>query len=492
MGLCLQPKPRTPAKGSSRGKKERRKNPREREREGCGRINCSPAKPSSLPLYPQPPRLHCSPLTSPHHLLKPPRSPHAARSRPHHPPVCVRARPVVVAVLRTVARDRGLRRLGAAAAGDLFSPRFPGEARWSTSWLPAGWWAGSVRAWRPAASVSSSRRAASALRPSRSVSARRPHRRLPIRTAPHAVLKSAFSGPGKGAFLEGVALGDLAQGGYEPLIRSGGIGRQKIWFFGAILVAGDCGWGLVCRGPGVRGPVRWKVPLLNLPFSAIAVVFVGAWGLWGCGVKMDAILMISLSILSTGGRNRVLCFFLFKRLPCYWLAHTLGYTLGKGDFPSTWFLFMRNYIYGGMAPSFDFAVVIWESSAWAIKDLKFEQWWSSQDWSKTSWFLLHWLVVSAFACTSAYDNITFFWKKNNTIICLPLDQKICLCWLPINWIRLSKVSIIFGSHAAAMETRWWLEKTRFSLPSLSLSSRKLTRCRARLCWFGYQVMPMLI
>jgi len=38
--------------------------------------------------------------------------------------------------------------------------------------------------------------------------------------------------------------------------------------------------------------------------------------------------------------------------------------------------------------------------------------------------LLHWFVVSAFACTSAYGNMfAFFLKKNNAATCSPLDKK---------------------------------------------------------------------
>ena len=62
----------------------------------------------------------------------------------------------------------------------------------------------------------------------------------------------------KGRVLRGVALGDLAQGGYEPMSPRSVPARLagKRFGFGAILVAGDCGSGLVCGGPGVRGPVR--------------------------------------------------------------------------------------------------------------------------------------------------------------------------------------------------------------------------------------------
>jgi len=52
---------------------------------------------------------------------------------------------------------------------------------------------------------------------------------------------------------------------------------------------------------------------LNLPLSAIAVVFVGAWGLGGCGVKMDVILMLSLSILS---RVQQVSFYFFFSKDC--------------------------------------------------------------------------------------------------------------------------------------------------------------------------------
>jgi len=74
---------------------------------------------------------------------------------------------------------------------------------------------------------------------------------------------------------------------------------------------------------------------LNLPLSAIAVVFVCAWGFGGCRVKMDVILMLSLSILSRVQQESFISF--SPKIASLWLALTLGYTSGKGDFPSTLF-----------------------------------------------------------------------------------------------------------------------------------------------------------
>jgi hypothetical protein len=50
--------------------------------------------------------------------------------------------------------------------------------------------------------------------------------------------------------------------------------RRKICFFERFL---GRGWGLVWPGPRVLGRVWWKV-LLNLPLSAISVLFVGGRG----------------------------------------------------------------------------------------------------------------------------------------------------------------------------------------------------------------------
>jgi hypothetical protein len=96
---------------------------------------------------------------------------------------------------------------------------------------------------------------------------------------------------------------------------------------------------------------------LNLPLSAIAVVFVGALGLEDMMSNWSLIFMISLPILSV---KEVVLLFL-QRLLYNWWAPTQGYPLCKGVFPSS--CLGEDYIYGEMAPSFDFVVVIGESSA---------------------------------------------------------------------------------------------------------------------------------
>ncbi|CAO2176714.1 unnamed protein product [Urochloa humidicola] len=91
-----------------------------------------PAKPSSLPLYPQgqPPRLHCrppfpSPRPPPKTSLLPSRRALASTSPAR---LRARARPDVVAVPRTVTRDRGLRRCGGGGGGVGFvQSEIPGQ-----------------------------------------------------------------------------------------------------------------------------------------------------------------------------------------------------------------------------------------------------------------------------------------------------------------------------------------------------------------------------
>ena len=111
---------------------------------------------------------------------------------------------------------------------------------------------------------------------------------------------------------------------------------------------------------------------MNLPLSAIAVVFVGAWGFGGCRVKMDVILMLSLSILS---RVQQESFYFFFSKDCLVMVGTYSRLhFGQRGFPLHFILFGRIYIYGRMAPSFDFVVVI-GIFCLSHKASKFEQWW---------------------------------------------------------------------------------------------------------------------
>jgi hypothetical protein len=66
--------------------------------------------------------------------------------------------------------------------------------------------------------------------------------------------------------------------------------------------------------------------LLNLPLSAIAVVFVGALGLEDMVSNWSLIFMISLPILSV---KEVVLLFL-QRLLYNWWARTQGYPCAKG------------------------------------------------------------------------------------------------------------------------------------------------------------------
>ena len=95
---------------------------------------------------------------------------------------------------------------------------------------------------------------------------------------------------------------------------------------------------------------------MNLPLSAIAVVFVGAWGFEGCRVKMDVILMLSLSILSRVQQESFISF--SPKIASLLVGTYSRLHFGQRGFPLHLILFRRIYIYGGMTPSFDFVVVI--------------------------------------------------------------------------------------------------------------------------------------
>lgn len=184
--------------------------------------------------------------------------------------------------------------------------------------------------------------------------------------------------------------------------------------------------------------------------------------------------MLSLSILS---RVQQESFYFFFSKDCLVMVGTYSRLhFGQRGFPLHFILFGRIYIYGGMAPSFDFVVVI-GIFCLSHKASKFEQWWPNilEPCDFTSLvggqrLCLHqclWQYVRLFL-KKIMQQLAYLWINN-----MP-------CWLSINWIRLSKLSVNFCSHAAVMETRWW-EKTRFPLPSVSLSSRQLVLRRACLC-----------
>lgn len=95
---------------------------------------------------------------------------------------------------------------------------------------------------------------------------------------------------------------------------------------------------------------------MNLPLSAIAVVFVGALGLEDMVSNWSLIFMVSLPILSV---KEVVLFCSFK--DCFIIGgHLLSVTLCAKGVPFLLILFRRRLycIYGGMAPSFDFVVLI--------------------------------------------------------------------------------------------------------------------------------------